>query len=216
MYMWPWNLAPEGRTRQGKHNRMCIQGSLWQDVCRKNWRKVHEYKTVVGSKTKRDFTRSQRTASLTEYSKSALTGHANQANHTIDWKNTTVIDREQHRPTRWIKAAVRIRKESHRAMNRDEGSYHLSHAYDCLLDATADRRIKTRKNWVPASSDKDLVIRSKRQNKVLKFWLWYMNFLLELCYFVVQTAWSSLQTLSHNTLASQTTDIQPVMTNWNA
>jgi len=34
------------------------------------------------------------------------------------------------------------------------------------LDATADRRIKTRKNWVPASSDEDLVMRSKRQNKV--------------------------------------------------
>jgi len=36
----------------------------------------------------------------------------------------------------------------------------------CFLDATADRRIKTRKNWVPASSDEDLVMRSKRQNKV--------------------------------------------------
>ena len=28
------------------------------------------------------------------YSKSALVDHANQANHTIDWKKTTVIDRE--------------------------------------------------------------------------------------------------------------------------
>ena len=45
-------------------------------------------------------------------------------------------------------------------------SYQLSHAYDRFLDATADRRIKTRKNWVPASSDEDLVMRSKRQNKV--------------------------------------------------
>ena len=63
-------------------------------------------------------------------------------------------------------------------MNRDEGSYQLSHAYDRLLDATADRRIKTRKNRLPASSDEDLRIKSKRQHKVLKFWLWYMNFLL--------------------------------------
>jgi len=31
-------------------------------------------------------------------------------------------------------------------MNRDEGSYQLSHAYDRFLDATADRRIKIRKN----------------------------------------------------------------------
>ena len=104
-----------------------------------------------------------------EYSKSALTDHENQANHTIDWKKTTFIDREQDRPTRWIKEAVHIHKKSHQAMNWDEGSYQLSHANDRLLDATADRRIKTRKNWVPASSDEDLVMRSKSQNKVLKF-----------------------------------------------
>ena len=57
-----------------------------------------------------------------------------------------IIDGEQDRPTRWIKKAVHIRKDGHRAMNRDEGSYQLSHAYDRFLDATADRRIKTRKN----------------------------------------------------------------------
>ena len=122
--------------------------------------------TEVESKTKRAYTRSQSTASLTEYSKSALTDHANQANHTIDWKKTTVIDREQDRPTRWIKEAVHIRKEGHRAMNRDEGSYQLSHAYDHFLDATADRRIKTWKNRVPVSSYEDFVMRSKCQDKV--------------------------------------------------
>jgi len=100
----------------------------------------------VESKTKRAFTRSQYTASLREYSKSALTDHAIQANHTIDWKKATVIDREQDCPTRWIKKAVHIRNEGHRVMNRDQGSYQLSHAYDRFLDATADRRIKTRKN----------------------------------------------------------------------
>jgi len=64
------------------------------------------------------------------------------------------------------------------AVNRDEVSYQLSH--DRLLDATADRRIKTRKNWVPASSDEDLFMRSICQNKVLQFWLWYMNFILRI------------------------------------
>ena len=48
--------------------------------------RLHEHKTEVESKTKRAYTRNQRTASLKEYSKSALTDHANQANHTIDWK----------------------------------------------------------------------------------------------------------------------------------
>jgi len=59
-------------------------------------------------------------------------------------------ERHQRKPAvqaaRWIKEAVHIRKEGHRAMNRDEGSYQLSHAYDRFLDATADRRIKSRKN----------------------------------------------------------------------
>jgi len=64
----------------------------------------------------------------------------------IDWKKATVIDKEQHRPTRWIKEAVHIRKEGHRAMYRDERSCQLSHAYDRFLDVIADRRIKTRKN----------------------------------------------------------------------
>jgi len=90
------------------------------------------------------------------------------------------------RPTGWIKEALHMCKEGHRAMNRDEGSYQLSHAYDRLLDATTDRRIETQKNWVPTSSDKDLVMKSKRQNNVLKFWLWYMIFLLRI---VIATKW---------------------------
>jgi len=44
-----------------------------------------------------------------------------------------VIDREPDRPTRWIKEAIHIHKEGQRAMNREEGSYQLSHAYDCFL-----------------------------------------------------------------------------------
>ena len=48
-------------------------------------------------------------------------------------------------------------------MNSDDGSYQLSHAYDCFLDVTVDRHIKIRKNWVPASSDEGLVMRPKRQ-----------------------------------------------------
>ena len=55
--------------------------------------------------------------------------------------------------SRWIKEAVHIRKEGQHAMNRDEGSYQLSHAYDRFLDTASSRRVKNRKNWVPASSD---------------------------------------------------------------
>jgi len=43
-------------------------------------------------------------------------------------------------------------------MNRDEGSYQyqLSHTYDRFLDTVSSRRVKNRKNWVPASSDEGI------------------------------------------------------------
>jgi len=39
----------------------------------------------------------------------------------------------------------------------------LSHAYDRFLDTASSCRVKNRKNWVPASSDEGLWLRSKRQ-----------------------------------------------------
>ena len=108
---------------------------------------LQEHRTEVESKSKGVFTRSQRTARLMEYNKSALTDHAIQENHTIHWKEASVIDRQPDRPcTRWIKEAIHIRKEGHRSMNGDDGSYQLSHAYDRFLDVTANRHIKIRKN----------------------------------------------------------------------
>ena len=50
-----------------------------------------------------------------------------------------------------IKEAIHIRKEGQQAMNRDESSYQLSHAYDRFLDTASSRCVKNRKNWVPAS-----------------------------------------------------------------
>jgi len=46
------------------------------------------------------------------------------------------VDRETNRKTRWIKEVIHIRKEGKKALNRDEGSYKLSHVYDRLLAAT--------------------------------------------------------------------------------
>jgi len=100
----------------------------------------------VESKTGRPFTRSLRTSSLTKHNKSALTDDAPQQYHVINWSQATVIDREPERFTRWIKEAMHIRKEGQQAMNRDEGSYQLSHAYDRFLDTASFRRAKNRKN----------------------------------------------------------------------
>jgi len=75
------------------------------------------------------------------------------------WKRVfkkTEFNGEPERFTRWIKEAIHIRKEGQQAMNRDEASYQLSHAYDCFLDTASSRRVKHRKNWVPASPDEGL------------------------------------------------------------
>jgi len=79
-------------------------------------------------------------------SKSALTDHATQENCVINWSQATVIDREPERFTRWIKEAIPIRKEGKQAMNRDEGSYQVSHAHDRFFDTASARRVKNWKN----------------------------------------------------------------------
>jgi len=106
--------------------------------------RLQEFRTEVESKTRRTFTRSHRVSSLTEHNKSALTDHATQENHVINWSQATVIDREPECFTRWIKVAVHILKEGQQAMNRDEGSY--QYAYDLFLDTASSRRVKNRKN----------------------------------------------------------------------
>jgi len=139
--------------------------------------RLQEHRTKVESKTGRIFTRSLRASSLTEHNKSAhqrirgfttmhyinqlftflltffVTDHATQEIHVINWSQATVINREPEHFTSWIKEAIHIRKEGQQAMNRDEGSYQLSHAYDRFLDTVSSRRVKNQKNSVPASSD---------------------------------------------------------------
>ena len=84
--------------------------------------------------------------SVYQHNKSALTDHATQENHVINWSQATVIDREPERFTRWIKETIHIRKERQQAMNCDEGRYQLSHAYDRFLDTASSRYVKNRKN----------------------------------------------------------------------
>ena len=107
--------------------------------------RLQEHRSEVESKTNRAFTRSHRSSSSAESNRSALTDHAVQENHVISWSAASVIDRESDRSTRWIKEAVHIRKEGPRSMNRDEGSYQLSHTYDRFLGSTLTCRAKNRK-----------------------------------------------------------------------
>jgi len=75
----------------------------------------------------------------------------------INWSQATILDRESDRCTRWIKETVHIRKEGQSSMNRDEGSYTLSHTYDRFLATSHHYRGKNRKKeLVLFSSDEGL------------------------------------------------------------
>jgi len=70
-------------------------------------------------------TRTSRARESSVTHKSAITDHAMEENHVIDWDKVKVVDREAQRQTRWIKEAVWIKKTPI-CMNRDAGSYQLS------------------------------------------------------------------------------------------
>jgi len=61
------------------------------------------------------------------------------------WSDASVIDREPDRATRWIKEAIHIHKEGQQAMNREESSYQLSHAYNHFLGTGLTYCAKNRK-----------------------------------------------------------------------
>ena len=60
------------------------------------------------------------------------TDHTMEENHVIDWDKAKVVDREAQRQTRWVKEALWIRKTP-MCMNRDAGSYQLSHTWDQVI-----------------------------------------------------------------------------------
>jgi len=56
------------------------------------------------------------------------------SNNVIDWDQAKVVDRESNKMDRWIKEAIGLhRKEQDKSMNRDKGSYQLSHICDRLF-----------------------------------------------------------------------------------
>ena len=94
---------------------------------------MKEHRKEVEQQDGRRFTRSAKQTAETEQNKSAITDHATRKNHVIDWDEARVIGQESNRMARWIREAVKIRKEADKAMNRDEGAYRLSHVYDTIL-----------------------------------------------------------------------------------
>jgi len=78
------------------------------------------------------WTRASRARESSVTHKSAITDHAVEENHVIDWDKAKVVDREAQRQTLWIKEALWIRKTP-MCMNLDAGSYQLSHTWDQVI-----------------------------------------------------------------------------------
>ena len=104
---------------------------------RKFGTRLKEHEKDVENNKKGQFTRTKRKESLQELNKSAITDHANQNNHEIDWEGARVIDRESDYKTRTIKEAMHIRVNG-QVMNRDEGGYQLSRVYDQVFATTTE------------------------------------------------------------------------------
>ena len=97
--------------------------------------RLKEHKKDVESvSSKKIYTRAGRTASLSEFNKSAVTDHAVKENHIIDWKNVSILDKESTDWKRKIKEAIWIKAEKNN-MNRDEGGIKISSMYNSLFTA---------------------------------------------------------------------------------
>jgi len=88
--------------------------------------RVKEHRKEVDSITG-IFTRTEKIRAASNCNRSAITDHVCNENHVIDWENVKVIDREADKAGRLIREAIWIRKTDN--MNRDEGSYQLSHVW---------------------------------------------------------------------------------------
>jgi len=68
--------------------------------------RIKKYKKEVDSFTAGTQTRASRARESSVTHKSAITDHAVEENHVIDWDKAKVVDREAQRQTRWIKEAL--------------------------------------------------------------------------------------------------------------
>jgi hypothetical protein len=94
--------------------------------------RLEEHKKDVESHQIGRYTRNSRKESTTIYHKSAITDHANTLNHIIDWEGARIIEKESSKKRRQVKEAIWIRR-TEGAINRDSGSYELSHIYDTII-----------------------------------------------------------------------------------
>ena len=95
--------------------------------------RLSEHQTEVKKASEKKFTRSERRASEQEQTKSAISDHVARANHIINWEEAKILGKEHNKKAREIKEAIEIRRRGAKTLNREEGTYLLSHVYDPLI-----------------------------------------------------------------------------------
>ena len=95
--------------------------------------RLAEHQKDVEKFERKPYTRAARADSTTELQKSAITDHVVDTNHSIEWDNAKIIDRESDKTTRWLKEAIWIKRRGNKTINRDEGAYKLNSIFDQLI-----------------------------------------------------------------------------------
>ena len=95
--------------------------------------RLSEHQAEVKKATNKKYTHSERRASELEQTKSAILDHVARANHVIDWDEAKTIGREHDKKPREVREAIEIRRRGAKTLNREEGTYLLSHVYDPLI-----------------------------------------------------------------------------------
>ena len=95
--------------------------------------RLDEHKTSVAKAARPRFTRARAVAGE-EKQKSALADHVAATNHTVSWKDTSILATHcMNRKGRWIRESICIRADKGHYSNRNEGAYKLSRTWDQLL-----------------------------------------------------------------------------------
>ena len=131
--------------------------------------RLAEHEAEVKKVDKKKYTRSERKASEQEQTKSAISDHVARANHVMDFKNPRILGREHNKRAREIKEAMEIRKRGDKTLNREEGTYLLSHVYDPLL-RTGNKTIQSTRtgNKTNQSNRKSTTTNSRESDQMTR------------------------------------------------
>ena len=116
--------------------------------------RLSEHQAEVRKANDKKFTRSERRASELEQTKSAISDHVARANHVINWDEAKILGREHNKRSREVREATEIRRRGAKTLNREEGTYLLSHVYDPLIMRTmAGKETSSRQSGSDGHSD---------------------------------------------------------------